>query len=117
MHNCPPFILLRFSLVKILFHHVNARPHVERRVIESIANKGCKLLPHPPYSPIEASTNYHVNRLLKKLVNKIYKDFDNLADVNAWNAPKNRKFFARRIEFLPSKLETVIKVEGEYPSE
>lgn len=29
----------------IVFHHDNARPHVERHVIESIPNKG---IPHPP---------------------------------------------------------------------
>ncbi|KAL6724098.1 hypothetical protein ANCDUO_02238 [Ancylostoma duodenale] len=33
---------------RIIFHHDNARPHVERRVVESIAKKGWKLLPHPP---------------------------------------------------------------------
>ena len=31
---------------------------------QSFANKGWALLSHPPYSPTEASTDYHVNRSL-----------------------------------------------------
>jgi len=34
----------------------DARPHVERRVVESIVNKGWDLLPHPFYYPTEAPT-------------------------------------------------------------
>lgn len=104
---------------KIVFHHDNARPHVERRVVESIANKGWELLPHPPYSPTEAPTDYHVNRSLKNWqANKIYEGLDDLvADVKAWIASKNRDFFTRGIDHLPSKWEAVIEVEGEYAPE
>ncbi|KAK6729167.1 hypothetical protein RB195_006295 [Necator americanus] len=94
----------------IAFHHDNARPHVERRVIESIANKGWDLLPHPPYSPTEAPTDYHINRC--------YDDLDDLvADVKAWIASKNRDFFARGIDRLPSKWEAVLEVDGDYALE
>ena len=88
----------------IVFHHDNARPQVERRV-ESIANKGWGLLPHPPYSPSEAPTDYHVNRSLKNWqVNKIYDDLDDLeTDVKARFVSKNSNFFAHGIDCLPSK--------------
>ncbi|GIY39615.1 hypothetical protein CDAR_279091 [Caerostris darwini] len=43
---------------RIVFHHDNARPFVERLVVECIANNGWELLPHPPYSPTEAPTHY-----------------------------------------------------------
>uniref|UniRef100_A0A915DRX5 Cyclic nucleotide-binding domain-containing protein n=1 Tax=Ditylenchus dipsaci TaxID=166011 RepID=A0A915DRX5_9BILA len=36
---------------QIVFHHDNARPHVENRVVQSINEKGWDLLEHPPYSP------------------------------------------------------------------
>ncbi|CAK9829644.1 Mariner Mos1 transposase [Anthophora retusa] len=101
---------------RIVFHHDNARPHVERCVVECIANKGWELLPHPPYSLTEAPTDYHVNRSLKNWqANKVYDDFDNLvADVKAWIASKNREFFARGIDRLPSKWEAVFEVDGDY---
>ena len=50
----------------IVFHHDNAKPHVEAWVVDSIDDKGWDLLPHPPYSPTEAPSDYHVNRSLKK---------------------------------------------------
>ncbi|KAK6736822.1 hypothetical protein RB195_019488 [Necator americanus] len=100
----------------IAFHHDNARPHVDRRVIESIANKGWDLLPHPPYSPTEAPTDYHVNRSLKNWqTNKVYDDLDDLvADVKA---SKNRDLFARGIDRLQSKWEAVLEVDGDYALE
>uniref|UniRef100_A0A914DL38 Histone-lysine N-methyltransferase SETMAR n=1 Tax=Acrobeloides nanus TaxID=290746 RepID=A0A914DL38_9BILA len=49
----------------VVFHNDNARPHFERRVVESIEGKRWDLLPHPPYSPTEAPTYYHVNRSIK----------------------------------------------------
>ena len=103
----------------IVFHHVNARPHAERRVVEFIANNSWELLPHPPYSPTEAPTDYHVKKKKKNWqVNKVYIDLDNLeADVKAWIASKNRDSFARGIDRLPSKWEAVIEVDGDYAPE
>src|SRR3954447_14380209 len=79
----------------MLYHYDNARPHVEARVVESTADKGWELLEHPPYSPAEAPTDYHVNRSLKNWqTGEVYDDMDDLvADVKAWIASKDRHFF------------------------
>lgn len=102
----------------IVFHHDNVFPHIEHYV-DCIANKCWELLPHPPYSPTEAPTDYHVNQLLKNWqVNKVYADLDNLvANVKAWLAHKNHDFFAHGIDCLPSKWEAVIEVDGDYAPE
>ena len=51
-------------------------------------------------------------------MNKIYDDLDDLVtDAKAWIASKNSNFFARGIDCLPSKWETVIEVDGEYAPE
>ncbi|GIY24309.1 hypothetical protein CDAR_163751 [Caerostris darwini] len=70
-------------------------------------------LSYQPYSPTEAPTDYDVNQSLKNWqTNKVYDDFDNLvADVKAWIASKNRDFFARGIDRLPSKWEAIIEVD------
>ena len=88
-------------------------------MIESIEDKDWDLLPHPPYSPTEAPSDYHVNRSLKNwMMNKVYDDLDELVeDVKAWIASKNRDFFARGIDMLPAKWEAVIEVDGEYAPE
>ncbi|CAF1099580.1 unnamed protein product [Didymodactylos carnosus] len=103
----------------IVFHHDNARPHVEHRVIQSINDKGWELLEHSPYAPTEAPTDYHVNCSLKNWqTGKVYDGLDDLvADVKAWIASKDRHFFARGIDRLPSKWEAVIEVDGDYAPE
>ena len=103
----------------VVFHHDNARLHVERRVIESIANKGWELLSHPPYSPIEAPTDYQVNRSLKNwLMNEVYDHlYDLVAAVKDWIASKNSNFLTRGIDGLPSKWEAVIELDCEYAPE
>uniref|UniRef100_A0A914C724 Mariner Mos1 transposase n=1 Tax=Acrobeloides nanus TaxID=290746 RepID=A0A914C724_9BILA len=65
----------------IVFHHDNARPHVEGRVVQSINDKGWDLLEHSLYPP----TEYHVNRSLKNWqMGKVYNDLDELvADVKS----------------------------------
>ena len=88
-------------------------------MIESIEDKGWDLLTHPPYSPTEAPSDYHVNRSLKNwMVGKVYDDLNELVDdVKAWIASKNKAFFARGIDMLPEKWEAVIEVDGEYAPE
>ncbi len=49
---------------KIYFQHDNGKPHVSKIVTEKIAEFGCKLLPHPPYSPDLAPSDYHLFRSL-----------------------------------------------------
>jgi hypothetical protein len=51
-------------------------------------------------------------------VGEVYDDLDELvADVKAWIASKNQRFFANGIDRLPSKWEAVIEVDGEYAPE
>ena len=103
----------------VVFHHDNARPHVEGRVVNSIAEKGWDLLEQPPYSPTEAPTDYHVNRSVKNWqTGKFFDTFDELvADIKEWIASKNRNFFARGIDRLPAKWDAVLEVDGEYAPE
>ena len=52
------------------------------------------------------------------MLGKVYEDLNELVtDVKAWIASKNRNFFARGIDMLPSKWEAVIEVDGEYAPE
>ncbi len=49
---------------KIYFQHDNARPHVAKVVNAKLQELGWKLLPHPPYSPDLAPSDYHLFRSL-----------------------------------------------------
>ena len=45
---------------KIYFQHDNAKSHISKIVTENIAEFGWELLPHPPYSPDLATSDYHL---------------------------------------------------------
>ena len=47
----------------IIFHHDNARPHVAIPVKNYLENSGLEVLPHPPYSPDLAPSDYHLSEL------------------------------------------------------
>jgi histone-lysine N-methyltransferase SETMAR len=51
----------------VLLHHNNARPHAAAAAaIETIQKLNFELLPHPPYSPDLAPSDYHLFCSLKK---------------------------------------------------
>jgi histone-lysine N-methyltransferase SETMAR len=44
----------------VLLHHDNARPHAATATIENIQKLNFEFLPHPPYSPDLAPSDYHL---------------------------------------------------------
>jgi histone-lysine N-methyltransferase SETMAR len=42
----------------VLLHHDDARPHAATATIETIQELNFELLPHPPYSPDLAQSDY-----------------------------------------------------------
>ena len=87
-----------------------------RRVVEAIEEKRWTLLPHPPYSPDAAATDFHVNRSVANwMQDEMFNDFDELvASVKGWIASKTRQFFTRGIDMLPEKWEAIVEAGGEY---
>ncbi|XP_014790550.1 histone-lysine N-methyltransferase SETMAR-like [Octopus bimaculoides] len=58
----------RASLVNrkyVIFHHDNARPHTARLTKTLLEELGWEILPHPPYSPDLAPSDYHLFRGLQ----------------------------------------------------
>jgi histone-lysine N-methyltransferase SETMAR len=53
---------------KVLLHHDNARPHTSLHTLEAITKLQWTVLPHPPYSPDLAPSDYHLFSPLKDAI-------------------------------------------------
>ena len=49
---------------RVYFLHDNARPHIAKSSHEKLLELGWIVIPHPPYSPDLAPTDYHLFRSL-----------------------------------------------------
>ena len=49
-----------WDMANVLLQHDNARPHTSIRTMEAITSFGWTVIPHPPYSPDLAPSDYHL---------------------------------------------------------
>jgi histone-lysine N-methyltransferase SETMAR len=99
-----------------LLQQDNARPHTARRTIDVIAELKWELLPHPPYSPDLAPSDYHLFGELKKPLRGIH--FDSLKAVqkavNNWVSSTPEKFFENGLKKLIKHWYKCIELKGDY---
>lgn len=103
----------------VVFHQDNARPHTARITQETLARLQWELLPHPPYSPDLAPSDYHLFLALDNhMRNRVFQNRRALEDeVTQFFNSKKQDFYKKGIYDLVSKWEKVILAEGDYFSE
>ena len=86
---------------------------IKRQKLEEF---GWEVLPHPPYSPDLAPSDYHLFRSLRNhLVKKQFDDQAQLkSDLENFFSSLSRKFFEDGILDLPNRWEYVIDNNGIY---
>jgi hypothetical protein len=76
-----------------------------------------QILPHPPYSPDLAPSNYHLSRSLQQSARRGVS-FNNGAELQNWLddffTAKSADFFKSGIENLPERWDAVVNNGGEY---
>lgn len=101
---------------KVLLLHDNAPPHKAKVAVDAIKDCGFTELPHPPYSPDLAPSDYYLFAALKKDLRG--RRFDDDKDVQTaaehFFDSKNSSFFLHGMEMLPSRWTTCIQHEGHY---
>ena len=101
---------------KVILQQENAKPHVARLVKEALALLGWDVLPHPPYSPDLAPSDYHLFRSMQHSLSEqhfsSYEEIKNWLD--EWIASKEEHFFSVGIRLLPVKWQYVIANDGKY---
>lgn len=96
--------------------HDNARPHIEFTVQVTINALDWEVLPHPPYSPDVAPSDYCLFRSMARSLKGIefanYEEVKNWLD--EWIEQKPQDFFMDGIQKLPNNWANVIRNNGNY---
>lgn len=103
---------------QMYFQHDNARPHVANLVKAKLERLGWKLLPHPPYSPDLAPSDYHLFLSLSNdLAGKKFKNETELKQyLQSFFDSKPATFYASGIRDLPRRWQEVVDSQGKYIS-
>ncbi|CAJ0924654.1 unnamed protein product, partial [Mesorhabditis belari] len=104
------------DMVSTKFLHDNARPHVAKIIQQKIEEMGWEVLPHPPYSPDLAPSDYHLFRSMHHSLAE--KKFKNRDEVQIWVSnffeSQPVEFFKKDIHSLRERWRQVIDADGEY---
>ncbi|KAG5321047.1 MOS1T transposase, partial [Pseudoatta argentina] len=101
---------------KVILLHDNARPHVAKPVKTYLETLKWEVLPHPPYSPDIAPTNFHLFRSMAHgLADRRFHSYEEAQKwIDSWIASKDMSFFRRGIHVLPERWEKVVSSDGQY---
>jgi histone-lysine N-methyltransferase SETMAR len=100
-----------FNRKSVVFHHDNARPHAFLATRQKLMQLGWDVLPHMPYSPDLAPSDYHLFRSLQNSLNG--KNFISPEacknHLEQFFARKTRKFYMDETIKLPERWLKVIE--------
>lgn len=96
--------------------HDNARPHVSRQTQELLTDFGWTILPHPPYSPDLAPSDYHLFPKLKEHLGglRFSTDEEVKEEVTRFLKGLAAEFYNMGIEKLEHRLQKCLDRNGDY---
>ena len=105
-----------FRRKKVMFHQDNAKPHVSAFTGWTLYTLEWDLLPHPPYSPDIAPSDFylfsHLQLLLAGAIFHSAQDVRNEVDLFLDSRPPS--FWAEGFEKLPKRWQKIIDLGGDY---
>ncbi|XP_018349932.1 PREDICTED: histone-lysine N-methyltransferase SETMAR-like [Trachymyrmex septentrionalis] len=104
---------------KIIFHQDNAPCHKSMATMVKLNELGFELLPHPPYSPDLAPSDYFLFAELKKMLagKKFRSDEEVIAETDAYFEGQPKSFYKTGIERLERRWTNCIALKGNYSDE
>ncbi|KAJ0169391.1 hypothetical protein K1T71_014978 [Dendrolimus kikuchii] len=96
---------LQMKKKKVLFHQDNAPCHKSLATVAKLHELGFELLPHPPYSPDLAPSDYYLFADLKKMLQRkrFYSNEEVIAETNAYFEANNKSFYKKGIQMLEKR--------------
>ena len=100
----------------LIFLHDNAPAHTSLVVRNYLKNIKWEALPHPPYSPDLAPSDYHLfSSMGHALTEQHFTYYEDVRKwLNEWFASKEEIFFWRGIHKLPERWEKCVASDGKY---
>lgn len=101
---------------KVLFLHDNAPSHTSKRVRDTLDALDWEVLPHAPYSPDLAPSDYHLfSSMGHALADQHFQNYEEVEKwVADWFASKKAKFYWDGIHQLPERWEKCVASDGQY---
>jgi histone-lysine N-methyltransferase SETMAR len=94
----------------------NAHPHTSLRTREHITKMGWTVLPHPPYSPNLAPSDFHLFGSLKDALRGTHFEDDNseIEAVRKWLRRQDKSWYRQGIFALFPRWRKAVQVDGDY---
>lgn len=91
-------------------------PHVSKVVKTYLETLKWDILPHLPYSPDIAPSDFYLFRLMTHdLADQHFRSYEEAKNwIDSWIASKDKQFFRRGIQKLPQRWEKVVASDGKY---
>ena len=106
----------KWSKSLILLLHDKARPHTVRAAIDALETLKFEVLPHSPFSPDLAPSEFHLFPHLKRDDKETHftSDDEVKQTVTSWNKQRTPEFFFDRMRKLVLGWEKYIERQGVY---
>ena len=103
----------------MLFHQDNAPCHKSLATMAKLNELSFELLPHPPYSPDLAPSDYYLFIDLKTMLQgkRFYSIDEVITEMNAYFEAKDKSFYKKGIEMLKKHWTDSVAFEGDYVDE
>jgi len=108
---------------KVLFRQDNASCHKSIATMAKLHELRYELLPHPPYSPDLAPSDYWLFADLKRMLQgkRFGSNEEVIAEIEAYfeanRSTKDKSFYKKGIELLEKRWNQCITLEGDYVDE
>ena len=101
---------------KVLFHQYNAPCYKSMETMVKLNELSFELLPHPPYSPDLAISDYWLFAELKKMLQgkRFGSNEEVIAETEAYFGSRNESFYKKVIGNLEKRWNECITLEGNY---